>query len=222
MTDYISLETLDDKEILFIGDKHTDEKEINFKQILEKYDMTKNVLLLSETTENLSGNLGRLYSMLKKNKTNEVIQADIRTTKYNELNKLKIGIMIFKHQNSLLELWNKEKKEEFKNLIKDNIRENIFPGLRNALKIFDELDKKELCTKFINEFKIILQKLNKDESIKLNVKISDTINRFYNVLNDYLNRVFEEHLIELIKNETKYKKIIIHVGTMHIDNIMSM
>ena len=222
MTDYISLETLDDKEILFIGDKHTDEKEINFKPILEKYDMTRNVLLLSETTENLSGNLGRLYSMLKKNKTNEVIQADIRTTKYNELNKLKIGIMIFKHQNSLLELWNKEKKEEFKNLIKDNIRENIFPGLRNALKIFDELDKKELCTKFINEFKIILQKLNKDESIKLNVKISDTINRFYNVLNDYLNRVFEEHLIELIKNETKYKKIIIHVGTMHIDNIMSM
>lgn len=222
MTDYISLETLDDKEILFIGDKHTDEKEINFKPILEKYDMTRNVLLLSETTENLSGNLGRLYSMLKKNKTNEVIQADIRTTKYNELNKLKIGIMIFKHQNSLLELWNKEKKEEFKNLIKDNIRENIFPGLRNALKIFDELDKKELCTKFINEFKIILQKLNKDESIKLNVKISDTINRFYNVLNDYLNRVFEEHLIELIKNETKYKKIIIHVGTMHIDNMMNM
>lgn len=222
MTDYISLETLDDKEILFIGDKHTDEKEINFKPILEKYDMTRNVLLLSETTENLSGNLGRLYSMLKKNKTNEVIQADIRSTKYNELNKLKIGIMIFKHQNSLLELWNKEKKEEFKNLIKDNIRENIFPGLRNALKIFDELDKKELCTKFINEFKIILQKLNKDESIKLNVKISDTINRFYNVLNDYLNRVFEEHLIELIKNETKYKKIIIHVGTMHIDNMMNM
>lgn len=222
MTDYISLETLDDKEILFIGDKHTDEKEINFKQILEKYDMTKNVLLLSETTENLSGNLGRLYSMLKKNKTNKVIQADIRTTKYSELDKLKTGVIIFKHQKSLLELWNQEKKEEFKNIIKDNIRENISPGLKTSLKTFDELNKKELYNKFINEIKVLLQKLNKDESIKLNVKILDIINRFYNVLDDYLNRVFEEHLIELIKNETEYKKIIIHIGTIHIDNMMNM